>query len=325
LKVTFFTICSNNYLGQAKTLGDSIVKYYPDAKFVIGLVDHKDDKIDYSFFNGMEILTFDSLGFSVFEEMLQRYNVIEFNTAVKPYYFDYLWNNYGKSSPIIYLDPDILIYRPLDHVLDALNYNSIILTPMFCKVPLKTSLDELVALRHGMFNLGFIAIKYTEQSKRFIEWWKERLRTHCLIDKPRGIFVDQKWIDLVPLLFEEVYILKHLGYNMAWWNFSERKIIDFGTHFSVNSEDQSLYFFHFSGFKPESNSITGRSSEKQFSYEFRPELDRLGKEYEKLLIHNRYQFFNKLKPKLKFYEPVIRRKTKLKIFVKKIVNKIFFF
>jgi len=33
-----FTLCSNNYLAQARTLGDSVLKY-SDSKFVIGLVD----------------------------------------------------------------------------------------------------------------------------------------------------------------------------------------------------------------------------------------------------------------------------------------------
>lgn len=318
----FFTLCSNNYLAQAKTLGDSVLKFYPNSKFIIGLVDYFDSEVDYEFFKGIEILLFDKLGFPEFEDMLSRYNVIEFNTSVKPFYIDFLWRKYGADHLVIYLDPDIVLYKPLDHVLESLKSYSIVLTPMFCKAPTETSLDELVALRHGMFNLGFIALKFSEHSHKFVAWWKERLRTHCLIDKPRGIFVDQKWVDLAPLLFEEVFVLKHLGYNMAWWNFSERKLIDLGDDFAVNYQDKRLHFFHFSGFKPGSEFITGRSGEPQFAYSNRPELKRLGQEYEALLQQNRYDFFNGLKPKLTFFSPKPTLKSKVKNYLKNLFKKL---
>ncbi len=297
-----------------------MLKFYPNSKFVIGLVDYLDDQIDFSSFQGMEILPFDQLGFPEFEDMLSRYNVIEFNTAVKPFYIDYLWSTYGTGHRIIYLDPDIVLYRTLDHVTEALESHNTVLTPMFCEAPVETSLDELVALRHGMFNLGFIALRYSDESNRLILWWKTRLRTHCLIDKPRGIFVDQKWMDLAPLLFDEVFILKHRGYNMAWWNFSERILIDSGSDFAVNQADQHLYFFHFSGFKPGSEYITGRSGESQFAYKNRPELKRLGKEYEKTLIENNFEFYSGIKPKLNFFVAKEGFKTKLKRKIKSLLS-----
>ncbi len=43
-----FTICSNNYLAHAKTVGDSYLKYHPNNKFIIGLVDKLQDEYDYS-------------------------------------------------------------------------------------------------------------------------------------------------------------------------------------------------------------------------------------------------------------------------------------
>jgi hypothetical protein len=286
-------------------------------------VDYKDPSIDYSFFEGMEILGFDEIGVSEFGDMLSRYNVIEFNTSVKPFFIDFLWKKHGQEHAIVYLDPDIVLYRPLDHVFESLKTNSIVLTPMFCEAPIETSLDELVALRHGMFNLGFIALKHSEHSQKFITWWKERLRTHCLIDKPRGIFVDQKWVDLAPLLFEEVFILKHRGYNMAWWNFSERKLLDLGEDYAVNTTDQLLYFFHFSGFKPGSEYITGRSGESQFAYVNRPELKRLGQEYQALLEQNRFDFFSGLQPKLVFYTHKVTWKSKIKNRIKQMIKKLF--
>lgn len=316
----FFTLCSNNYLAQAKTLGESVLEFYPKSNFVIGLVDYRDDSIDYSSFEGMKIIGFDEIGYPEIEDMLGRYNVIEFNTSVKPFYIEYLWRHYGEEHQVLYLDPDIVIFRPLDHVFSALELNSVVLTPMFSMVTEKTSLDELVALRHGMFNLGFIALKYSEQSMKLVKWWKERLTTHCLIDKPRGIFVDQKWMDLAPLLFDEVFTLKHPGYNMAWWNFAERRLLELGDDYAVNDPGHLLYFFHFSGFKPDSDSITGRSKEENFSYQARPELRSLGKCYANQLIKNGYYRLAKVKPSLIFYVPKLTFISKVKRFLNKVLT-----
>ena len=43
-----FTLCSNNYLANAKTLGDSILNHRPNTMFVIGLVDERNCEIDYN-------------------------------------------------------------------------------------------------------------------------------------------------------------------------------------------------------------------------------------------------------------------------------------
>lgn len=87
----YFTLCSNNYLAHAATLGKSIKQYDQESKFIIGLVDKKDSTIDYGQFSYFEIIPCFDLGYSEFTEMLVHYNIIEFNTAVKPYYFEYLF------------------------------------------------------------------------------------------------------------------------------------------------------------------------------------------------------------------------------------------
>ena len=51
-----FTLCSNNYLAQAKTLGDSFKKHHPDFEFIIGLVDDFSDQIDYTAFQDFTII-----------------------------------------------------------------------------------------------------------------------------------------------------------------------------------------------------------------------------------------------------------------------------
>ena len=64
--------------------------------------------------------------------------------------------------------------------------------------------------------------------------------------------MDQKFCDLVPCFFDEVFLLKHVGYNAAYWNLHERRIEFRSGGWWVN-ESVALRFFHFSGVDPEND------------------------------------------------------------------------
>ena len=81
--ITVFTLCSTNYLAHAKTLGDSLRKTNPNYRFVIGLVDRVPAQLQSSFWQPYELIEVEELGIEGFAEMVQRYDVVELNTAVK--------------------------------------------------------------------------------------------------------------------------------------------------------------------------------------------------------------------------------------------------
>lgn len=297
----YFTLCSNNYLPFAFALGKSIQSFIPNSNFIIGLVDQVDPEIDYSAFGEFEILPCFDLGYSEFDEMLLRYNIIEFNTAVKPFYFEYFFNSNPEIDHIYYIDPDIFFYQSPMELEKEWGSSEILLTPNLVELPEKTVTGELASLRHGINNLGFIGVKRGENSSRFLSWWKERLRIYCKIDKCRGIFVDQKWIDLAPLFFEKIKSVKHLGWNMAWWNLSERNLIKVQEGYFVNSSKSNLVFFHFSGFKPENKLYTERLLNGEFEVNEESTLFQLHEEYKKVLLESGYESLSKIKPCLQFY------------------------
>ena len=66
---------------------------------------------------------------------------------------------------------------------------------------------ERTILQAGTYNLGFLVVTRQPDLARFLGWWQEKLEFQCVVDTERGLFVDQKWIDLVPGLFPGVRIL----------------------------------------------------------------------------------------------------------------------
>src|SRR5262249_32297517 len=145
-----------------------------------------------------------------------QYSVLELNTAVKPYFLQFLIHSHGLSK-LVYLDPDIIVFNPMRALSSVLDRHCIALTPhLLSPYPEdQCRLNEIDILRAGTYNLGFLALAAGATTDAFLEWWKKRLYTGCRIDLDHGMHVDQKWVDLVPGFFDDVFILRDPGYNVA--------------------------------------------------------------------------------------------------------------
>jgi hypothetical protein len=168
-------------------------------------------------------------------------------TAVKGITFQEIFNRYNCEQ-IIFFDPDIAIFSPLNELLANFKTNSILLTPHQLH-PEKTKdavIDnEICFLRHGVFNLGFLGVKNSPEGKKFLEWWSNRCLNFCYDDTPNALFTDQRWIDLVPTFFNEVGILRSPTYNVANWNLTNREVTG-SLEKGIFVDDKPLCFYHFS-------------------------------------------------------------------------------
>ena len=282
-----FTICSNNYLAQAKTLGDSLLKHNKVYQFVIGLVDTYSPEIDYTAFADFELIPIEKLDNLPLQEMLDKYNIVELNTAVKPYLFDFLFRTKPEIADIIYLDPDIRIYQPLTILEDHFNHYDILITPHFT-TPIydKFYTNESDILRTGLYNLGFIGVKKSEEASKFINWWMIKLKDYCFDDPQHGMFTDQLPINFVPLYFKNVLILTHKGHNMAYWNLHERQLAIYDSVYKVNSTEL-LVFFHFSGFQLAEPDVLSKY-QTRYTFQSRPDITDIFKEYYNSVVESKY-------------------------------------
>ncbi len=138
-----------------------------------------------------DVVFVEELGIPNFASIAFKYDVLALNTNVKPSFMRFLLDK--GIEQLIYLDPDIFVYSPLDPIVHCLEKHSIVLTPHFMSPNDADVGAELTLLIAGTYNLGFIAISSTSETRRFLDWWERR----CLdmaFDEPRsGLFVDQKW------------------------------------------------------------------------------------------------------------------------------------
>ena len=244
------TIVSKNYIAYARVLARSFLDAQPEGRFFVLLVDRNDGHIDPEAepFTLVEVENLENV--PELPSFLFKYTLLECNTAVKPFFLEHLFETYDLET-LAYLDPDILVTGSLDELCRHLEEHAIVLTPHLTHpVDDGAHPDELAILQAGTYNLGFIALRRGELTHRLLRWWQDRLYDQCVVRIDRGLFVDQKWIDLVPGLFPDVAVITHPGYNAAYWNLHGRTITRQGDGWQANGEE--LVFFHFSGINPES-------------------------------------------------------------------------
>ena len=287
-----FTLCSINYLGQAKTLFDTMQKSNPDWKFIIGLVDKNADQADISFLN-CDVLYVEELNIEGFDEMVKSYSIVELVTSVKPFYFTHLFKANPDTQKVVYFDPDIMVFGSLKDLETKLELNDIILTPHLT-TPIEDELQptEKHLFNTGVFNLGFLALSRSDNTQSMLNWWGNKLRYECILDLSRGLFVDQLWMNLVPAYFQKVLIDKHPGYNMAHWNLHERRLTEKDGVYEVNG--LPLYFYHFSHYNP-SKPQELASFHTRYNFQSRPEMLNFYEEYRKLLVENHFFYLKKIK------------------------------
>jgi len=257
MRTALFTIVSPNYRAFARVLMASARRHHPDWEQFVLVVDPEPPawRDDESF----HVVPLAALELPSPRQFCFRYTMLELNTAVKPWMFHYLFGR--EFDRVVYLDPDIEIYSPLVELDDMPADTFITLTPHVTgPIGGDEHPSERSILQAGAYNLGFIEVRRRPPLNAFLSWWKARLEHHCVVDLERGLFVDQKWMDLAPGLFPGVRVLRHDGYNVAYWNLAQRTVRADAGGYVVNGEP--LRFFHFSGYDP---GLSGRVSRHHHS------------------------------------------------------------
>ncbi len=294
-KYIAFTICSNNYLGQALALKNSFLQHNPDFELYIILVDKLSDNIDYKLINSAKLIPVAEIENIYIEELISRYYIIELNTSVKPSVFKHLIKHNPQAEIIYYLDPDLYFYKSFYELNEKLKSKDALLTPhILSPIPRDGKMpDENIFLRFGVYNLGFLGLNVKSNiTLEMLDWWEERTLKFGYDRPKKGYFVDQLWMAQAPLFYDNIEVLKTYNYNMAPWNLHERKIVSIeGNNISLN-DGSDLVFYHFSKIAEDNHSISREYD--RFSLNEFPLLKQLYSDYKKELKKNNYYEYKKI-------------------------------
>ncbi|MDB5422721.1 MAG: hypothetical protein JWQ29_137 [Phenylobacterium sp.] len=247
MKVLCYSSFTFSYLNRARVLFQTLRRFHPDWELVALITDRPPAGFD---FDPAEepfdrLVWAQDLGIPDFESWLFKHDVVEVCTAVKGPFIHQACSSGAEA--VIYLDPDTALFSSLEPLERWLKDSDILLTPHLIDPNDDVTAiqdNDLSASRTGIFNLGFVAIRTTGEGARFAKWWSDRLLDWCYDDMPNGLFVDQRWCDHVPALFDKVKVVRDPGYNVASWNLSTRTV-EVGKDGAITVNGQPLRFWHF--------------------------------------------------------------------------------
>jgi hypothetical protein len=267
MKVICFSSFTFAYLNRARVLFSTLRRHHPDWHLVALITDRPPIgvKVDLGKELFDQVVYADELGIPDYQAWLFKHDVVEACTAVKGPFVRAACES--DADAVIYLDPDTALLTDLGPVVEHLADHDIVLTPHLLHPETHETAvidNEMSALRAGIYNLGFLAIRTTREGARFADWWSRRLIDHCYDEVPTGVFVDQRWCDHVPAFFERVKILRDPGYNVASWNVGHRKLsVERDGSLTVNGVP--LRFWHFTKLGEVADVMTKRYARDNFT------------------------------------------------------------
>jgi hypothetical protein len=299
-----FTIVAKNYIGLAEVLQQSVMENSNSEFFIFVADEFTENELMYFSLPKQVLIAKQVLdiGEQLWNELAFKYNLVEFCTCIKPACFEYLFKqkNFDK---VIFFDPDIFVYSNLSVIFDKLDLCQIILTPHILnpQTPFKGNYADYLFLINGTFNLGFLALRNSASANKLLFWWHNRLIDYCFFDNDNGLATDQKWMNMLPAFFapDVLHISMNKGFNVAPWNYHERRIEKQGELFIVKDrenefkENDMLTFIHFSSY--DYKAISNKNFTHKNSLDFYEDYNPVFEKYSNAILKSNFSKYIQLK------------------------------
>lgn len=240
----YMTVATRSHLPQVAVLANSLIENKTETRLTCYLVESMEEEGDN--WGGLfDVVTVNDLNLPDARGLLFRYGPMSACCALKPHAIQHELGTYPTADAVVFLDADTRCYQTIDTVIaEVLDGHSIALSPHLLTTA--RPLDYPIIMRAGIYNAGFLAVRNDNEACDMLRWWAERLEWDCIEDPYGGIHWEQRWLDMVPVLFPGATVVRHPGINVGYWNLHEKTLtIEDGQVYV--GDGQPLCLFHFSG------------------------------------------------------------------------------
>jgi hypothetical protein len=229
--ICVFTVCKVEQYAFAEQLGRSLPA---EIQFCVGLTQGSIDT--------PHVATLAQLNRPELLQMAARYDEAALAAACKPFFAQYFLQQ-TQATHLCYFDATVQLFGSLETIVTQLDTADILLTPRLTRPMGSVAYgDEKQFLNTGLYDSGFWAIRSNDNTHRFLNWWQNRLSERAHFDLCHGMNHDQLWLNLVPVYFDNVKLVKNEGWNVGLHNLHERVITDQNPNYRVNQQTQLLFF-----------------------------------------------------------------------------------
>ena len=244
------TVCcltTVSHVAQSHVFAQSLARWHSGPCFCL-LIDSDDFSVLPESVSGIHLR--DVIDEETWKSRQARLTAFEAIMSLKPRLIRYVLRQSGKAC--IYLDTDILVLQDFAQRLALEDGSSILLTPHLTgPLGVARGHEEIVLLRAGVFNAGVLAVTASDPAFAFLDWWDARCHAYCLNRQSDGLFVDQRWLDLVPTLFSQVTICADPGINVGHWRIADEDDISCDSSGHLHHAGVAIALLHLSSFDPQ--------------------------------------------------------------------------
>lgn len=215
----FATISTQSHLYKTFALIDSVLMIEKKVQFHVLIIDCdsfleiENPNPEHIFFYVSHQIKHEKSTF-IFQKYKNQKDKIRW--SFKPVFLDFLLQQ-ESIRKVIYVDNDIAFFGEFQFLFQLLEEYDFLLTPHYYSYNPKKNQNWLEAnFRVGLFNAGFIGVN--QDASTTLNWWVDCCLYRCEKNPMRGLFDDQKYLDLVPIINSKCHIVRHQGCNVADWN-----------------------------------------------------------------------------------------------------------
>jgi hypothetical protein len=233
------TVITRNHLAHAHVLADSLARHHPRMRLFAVLADDRHG-LASSTSENLELLDATEIGVDAAElrRMAAMYEPAGLVSSLRGWALEAMLDR--RTGAALHLDADMLVLAPLDEAAEAAGAANVVLTPHDSRPG--SAVRELAYLTGGVFNGGFVAVG--QAARPFLTWLRTRVARNSIRDPEHGYVFGQRWLELVPALFEH-RILREPGWNVMGWNLAGRELRRAPAGYEIDG--RPLRVFHFCG------------------------------------------------------------------------------
>lgn len=182
------------------------------------------------------------------QSLRQRRKLNEFCWTLKPIFIESLLVKYPSLKRITYVDSDLFFFSDPSIIFKNQPHCSILLSNAEVFIPSFTpELTSFMQDLTGKYNSGFISFKNDIIGLQCLKWWKDKCIEKCSDNVQIGSFGDQKYLDFMPSLFDNVCDIITPGVNIGHWNYAKHRFYLLNEKWFI--DESELICYHFSGFR----------------------------------------------------------------------------
>lgn len=196
----------------------------------------------------VEHIKVDPAAYEFLRPLYKHSSELSFICAIRPYIvLEYL----KQYDEVIFLGSDVVFYSCPNELFEK--HKAIAIPHIISPIPFVGSFPNMESIPvTGHLNTDIVKWTSHPDIIKFLEWQDNTHKNYCI--QTNGIFLDQTWLNCLPFFVDGVKILRHPGYNLAYFNLKERNVTKNkrGNKYLVN--EKPLICAQFSGFdsgKPE--------------------------------------------------------------------------